>query len=224
MSEARELQGYLTDLRRELHRVPEIGTNTPRTMKIIMRELDKIGISYTYFEDCSGIVATIGHGGKCFLLRADCDALPVTEESGVEFCSTVPGCMHACGHDLHTAMLIGAAGVAVQGTNLRVEAVDSIAKKIPYGDRIAKIIVDVALIAFYWVIFLSGKQIAAKAIQKVSTMPRFKMGQVYSVFPVAAILCIVAAVVHIVVTLTEPKEESTRDIVAHELEGKEERA
>ena len=122
------------------------------------------------------------------------------------------------------AMLIGAAGVAVQGTNLRVEAVDSIAKKIPYGDRIAKIIVDVALIAFYWVIFLSGKQIAAKAIQKVSTMPQFKMGQVYSVFPVAAILCIVAAVVHIVVTLTEPKEESTRDIVAHELEGKEEQA
>ena len=81
-----------------------------------------------------------------------------------------------------------------------------------------------ALIAFYWVIFLSGKQIAAKAIQKVSTMPQFKMGQVYSVFPVAAILCIVAAVVHIVVTLTEPKEESTRDIVAHELEGKEEQA
>ncbi|MBP3848941.1 MAG: amidohydrolase, partial [Pyramidobacter sp.] len=91
MSEARELQGYLTDLRRELHRVPEIGTNTPRTMKIIMRELDKIGISYTYFEDCSGIVATIGHGGKCFLLRADCDALPVTDESGVEFCATGPG-------------------------------------------------------------------------------------------------------------------------------------
>ena len=109
LSEAKELQGYLTDLRRELHRVPEIGTKTPRTMKIIMRELDKIGISYKYYEDCSGIVATIGHGGRCFLLRADCDALPVTEESGVDFCSTIPGCMHACGHDLHTAMLIGAA-------------------------------------------------------------------------------------------------------------------
>ena len=121
------------------------------------------------------------------------------------------------------AMLIGAAGVAVQGTNLRVEAVDSITKKIPYGDRIAKIIVDVALIAFYWVIFLSGKQIAAKAIQKVSTMPQFKMGQVYAIFPIAAILCIAAAVVHILVTLTEPKEESTMEIVAHELEGKEEK-
>ena len=48
LSEAKELQGYLTDLRRELHRVPEIGTKTPRTMKIIMRELDKIGISYKY--------------------------------------------------------------------------------------------------------------------------------------------------------------------------------
>jgi TRAP-type C4-dicarboxylate transport system permease small subunit len=105
------------------------------------------------------------------------------------------------------AMLIGAAGIAVQGTNLRVEAVDSITKKIPYGEKIAKILVDISLIAFYGILTASGRVISQKAIQAVSTMPQFRMGQVYSIFPVAGVLCIVAAVVHLLVTLTEKPEK-----------------
>ena len=75
------------------------------------------------------------------------------------------------------AMLIGAAGIAVQGTNLRVEAVDSIAKRIPYGEKIAKILVDISLIAFYAIMTASGRVISQKAIQAVSTMPKFRMGR-----------------------------------------------
>ena len=119
------------------------------------------------------------------------------------------------------AMLIAAAGIAVQGTNLRVEAVDTIAAKIPGGKRIAKIIVDVALIVFYYMVFKGGKLYAAKAmVIKISTMPNFKMGQVYQIFPVAAVLCMVAAFAHLAVTLTEPKEEeSTMEQIAKEMEG-----
>ena len=99
------------------------------------------------------------------------------------------------------------AGIAVQGTNLRVEAVDSIAKRIPYGEKIAKILVDISLIAFYAIMTASGRVISQKAIQAVSTMPKFRMGQVYSIFPVAGVLCIIAAVVHLLVTLTEKPEK-----------------
>ena len=105
------------------------------------------------------------------------------------------------------AMLIGAAGVAVMGTNLRVEAVDSIAAKIPGGRKIAKIIVDVALIAFYCILAHSGAELSAKAIQKVSTMRQFTMGQVYAIFPVAGAICAVSAAVHLLVTLTEKTDE-----------------
>ena len=105
------------------------------------------------------------------------------------------------------AMLIGAAGIAVQGTNLRVEAVDSIAKRIPCGEKIAKILVDISLIAFYAIMTASGRVISQKAIQAVSTMPQFRMGQVYSIFPVAGVLCIIAALVHLLVTLTEKPEK-----------------
>ena len=105
------------------------------------------------------------------------------------------------------AMLIGAAGIAVQGTNLRVEAVDTIAKKIPYGERIARILIDIAMMVFYWMVYRSGKLYAAKAMAiKISTMPKYRMGQVYKIFPAAAVLCIIAAIVHLVVTVTEDPE------------------
>lgn len=123
------------------------------------------------------------------------------------------------------AMLIGAAGIAVQGTNLRVEAVDSLARKVPYGKKIAKIIVDVALILFYFMAYRSGRVFSTKSmIIKVSTMPQYKMGQVYRIFPVAAILCLIAAAVHLLITLLEPKDEDPIEIVAHEMERKEENA
>lgn len=105
------------------------------------------------------------------------------------------------------AMLIGAAGIAVQGTNLRVEIIDSINNKFPWAEKLTKAIVDVALIAFYGVMTKSGMMLAKRAVQAVSTMPKFKMGQVYSIFPVAGVLCIIATVVHLLVTLTEKTEK-----------------
>ena len=106
------------------------------------------------------------------------------------------------------AMLIGAAGIAVQGTNLRVEAVDTIAKKIPGGEKISRILIDAARMVFYWMVYRSGKLYAAKAMAiKISTMPKYRMGQVYKIFPAAAVLCIIAAIVHLIVTLTEKPED-----------------
>ena len=101
------------------------------------------------------------------------------------------------------AMLIGAAGVAVKGTNLRVEAMDGIYKKIPYGEKISKIIVDLALILFYYTMIKSGSILSQKAVQKVSTMPQFKMGQVYRIFPVAGVICIIAVLVNLFVTILD---------------------
>ena len=76
------------------------------------------------------------------------------------------------------------------------------------GEKIAKILVDVAAMVFYWMVYRSGKLYAAKAMAiKISTMPKYRMGQVYKIFPAAAVLCIFAAVVHLVVTLTETPED-----------------
>lgn len=97
-------------IRRELHKVPEIGFELPQTLAIIRRELDAIGLPYTESFGTSSIVATLNEGkGKTIALRADTDALPVQEETGLPFASTIPGQMHACGHDCHTAMLLGTA-------------------------------------------------------------------------------------------------------------------
>lgn len=101
------------------------------------------------------------------------------------------------------AMLIGAAGVAAQGTNLRVEVIDGLNTKFKWGGKLTKSIVDIALILFYGVMTVSGMQLSQRAVQAISTMPSFKMGQVYAIFPVVGIFCIFSAVIHLLVTLTE---------------------
>lgn len=106
--EAKELQEQLVEWRRALHQIPERGIELPQTMAFIREKLDAMQVSYQYYEDISCIVATIGCGEKCFLLRSDVDALPVTEEADVAF-KSINGCMHACGHDLHGTILLGAA-------------------------------------------------------------------------------------------------------------------
>lgn len=106
--EAQELQRQLVAWRRTLHQIPERGMDLPRTMAFIREKLDGMGISYKFYEEISCIVATIGSGEKCFLLRSDVDALPMTEETALPFRST-NDYMHACGHDLHGAILLGAA-------------------------------------------------------------------------------------------------------------------
>ena len=108
---AAALKDYLITCRRKLHQIPELHFALTETTKFVTSELDKLSIPYRIVEN-GGIVALIGGktGRKTFLLRADMDALPLCEESGENFAST-NGCMHACGHDLHTAMLLGAARV-----------------------------------------------------------------------------------------------------------------
>ena len=102
---------YIIDIRRELHQIPELQYDLPKTLALIRRELEKIGIPYTEEFGASSIIATLneGVGNKTIAIRADTDALPIQEETGLSFSSTHPGKMHACGHDCHTAMLLGTA-------------------------------------------------------------------------------------------------------------------
>lgn len=106
----KEQQDYIVAVRRELHQIPEIGTDLPETQAVIARELDHMGISYRKNRKDSGIIGEIAgaHPGKTILLRADIDALPITEATGAAYASKHENCMHACGHDAHAAMLLGA--------------------------------------------------------------------------------------------------------------------
>jgi len=100
-------------MRRELHQIPELGKNLPKTQAYVREKLDDMGIEYSLNKGGdSGLVAYINKGkpGKVIALRADMDALPIKEETGLPFASE-NGCMHACGHDAHTAMLLGTAKI-----------------------------------------------------------------------------------------------------------------
>lgn len=108
LSEAAALQPRLVQWRRDLHKIPEVGTRLPQTMAYIKARLEEMGIGYKTYDDISCIEATLGTGEKCFLLRSDMDALPVREEADLPFKST-NGNMHGCGHDLHATVLLGAA-------------------------------------------------------------------------------------------------------------------
>ena len=100
---------YIKEIMHELHRVPELGFDLPKTLAIVKRELDEIGISYTDQYGKSSLVAELNPQKKDFTIaiRADMDALAITETSGVPYASEIPGHMHACGHDAHTAILLG---------------------------------------------------------------------------------------------------------------------
>jgi len=104
-----ELYSYAVEIRRKLHEYPEIGFNLPRTTELVCSELDKIGIPYTTEYGVCSVAAEIGQGEKIIALRADMEALPVDEKVDVPFCSKIPGAMHACGHDSHTATILAVA-------------------------------------------------------------------------------------------------------------------
>ena len=109
IEQAKIIKEEIISYRRVIHSNPEVGQELPKTKKYVMDKLVEFG--YSPEEICeSGIVATIkgNKPGKTFLLRADMDALPIAEKTSCDFKST-NGCMHACGHDMHTAMLLGAA-------------------------------------------------------------------------------------------------------------------
>ncbi len=104
-----ELYEYAVAIRRKLHQYPEVGFDLPLTVKAVSEALEDLGIEYTYrYGECS-VVAEIGSGEKIVALRADMDALPVEEKTGFPYASKIPGQMHACGHDSHTAVLLAVA-------------------------------------------------------------------------------------------------------------------
>ena len=110
LNEAKALEPQLQTWRRTLHRHPEVGFDLPQTKALVKQALTEMGYAP---QDCgkAGVLALVGgkKPGKTLLLRGDMDALPIQEQSGEEFSSEIPGRMHGCGHDMHTAMMLGAA-------------------------------------------------------------------------------------------------------------------
>jgi amidohydrolase len=98
------------------HQEPELSLHEERTREKVVAALAELGIPHRTFDDCNGVVGTIGadRSGPTVALRADMDGLPVTEETGLPFRSKFPGRMHACGHDVHMACLLGAAAMLMR--------------------------------------------------------------------------------------------------------------
>jgi amidohydrolase len=111
LAEAGALLDDVVALRRDLHRRPELGLDLPETQARVLEALDGLPLTVRTGERLSSIVADLdgGRPGPTVLLRGDMDALPMPEDTGLDFASEVDGAMHACGHDAHTAMLVGAA-------------------------------------------------------------------------------------------------------------------
>lgn len=112
LDEAKNVHSDVINWRRELHQIPEVGLEVPVTAAYVVERLKEMGIEYKANVGGHGVVGLIrgGSPGKTILLRADMDALAIKEETGLPFAST-NGNMHACGHDSHTAMLLGAAKI-----------------------------------------------------------------------------------------------------------------
>lgn len=135
-----DYENEIIENRRWFHQHPEVSLKERETSEKIKEELDKMGISYEDLPPNYGVVATIkgGRPGRTLAIRADIDALPVKEETGLPFSSQYEGVMHACGHDAHAAMLLGAAKVLneikeeLSGT---VKCVFQVAEEIGLGYR-----------------------------------------------------------------------------------------
>jgi amidohydrolase len=108
IEKSKQVYKNIIDYRRHIHRNPELSFQEYETSAFISKVLNQYNIEHTKIAE-TGIVALIGKGERCVALRADIDALPILEETGLEFASKNSGIMHACGHDMHTSMLLGAA-------------------------------------------------------------------------------------------------------------------
>ena len=113
LKRAREIEEQFIGFRRMFHRYPEAGWQEEKTAACVMQHLDDLGIPYTRIGSTAivGLIEGAIPGEKCIAIRADMDALAVHEQNEIEYASTVPGLMHACGHDGHTAILMGVASL-----------------------------------------------------------------------------------------------------------------
>src|SRR5918993_2282853 len=111
LAAATAIQPDTVALRRRLHRRPEVGLTLPETQRTVLDALASLPLRVTEGRSVSSVVAVLdgGRPGPTVLLRGDMDALPMPEDTGLDFASEVPGAMHACGHDTHVAMLVSAA-------------------------------------------------------------------------------------------------------------------
>jgi amidohydrolase len=110
---AQRIEPVLIEIRRDIHAHPELAFEEVRTAGVVTRELTRLGIPHQTGVAKTGVVGLIegGRPGPVLAIRADMDALPIEEQTGLPFASTVPGLMHACGHDIHTTTLLGVAAV-----------------------------------------------------------------------------------------------------------------
>jgi amidohydrolase len=116
LDRAQEIQSQLTGWRREIHMNPELGFRETRTAALVAGTLESLGYRVQTGVGRTGVVAERGEGSLTIAIRADMDALPVQEANDVDYASQVPGVMHACGHDAHTACALGAATLLAQET------------------------------------------------------------------------------------------------------------
>lgn len=107
------VEARMVAVRRDLHAHPELGFELTRTAGVVADELARLGVAHRTGVGRTGVVGTItgGRPGPTLIIRADMDALPISEQTGLDYASTVPGRMHACGHDVHTSTLLGVAAV-----------------------------------------------------------------------------------------------------------------
>jgi amidohydrolase len=110
LTDAQAIKPFIINLRRAIHSKPELGFDVHATAGLVAGTLREMGVEVQTGVGKTGVVGYLGDGdGPTVAIRADMDALPILEDTGLDFSSTVPGKMHACGHDAHTAMLLGAA-------------------------------------------------------------------------------------------------------------------
>lgn len=136
-----ELNKIIVSMRRELHKIPEVGTELPQTKSYVMNKLQELGLTPKECRKDSGLICDIGDANSknIVAIRADMDALPICEETGLDYAST-NGNMHACGHDAHTACLIGAARYLLENKDKlklkgRVRLVFQTAEEIALGSK-----------------------------------------------------------------------------------------
>lgn len=138
----KELQDELVSMRRDLHKIPELGGDLPKTKAYVIAKLEEMGIPYKENTKDDGIIAEIkgGKPGKTVALRADMDALAINEENDVDYISKHPGRMHACGHDTHMTMLLGAAKVLNENKDTltgNVRLIFQTAEEEAWGSRVS---------------------------------------------------------------------------------------
>lgn len=109
--EAKSIESEIIEIRRKIHKEPELGFEETKTQELVSKYLNNLGIETNVVAE-TGVVGLLkGKGNKTIAIRADMDALPIQEENDLPYSSLVPGKMHACGHDVHTAILLGTANL-----------------------------------------------------------------------------------------------------------------